>query len=298
MVGECKLFRDVALQRNLSRAAAVNGISQSAATQHIQELERRLGTELLDRSTRPLGLTGAGKLYLEFCRDVIRRADEFQTALDQVRATAAGELRIASIYSIALTEMTRLRGEFLALCPHVDLKVEYFRPERVYDAVINDSADLGLVSYPEATREIAVIPWREERMVVAVPPGHRYCNRVKLRPRDLDGEAFVAFDADLNIRKDVDRFLRDQDVEIRVTMNFDNIQMIKEAISLGHGISILPDRTMQNEIEQGRLKAVRLETPGLVRPVGVVYRKRKTFNRAAKAFLSSLPVRIGARKRR
>ncbi len=99
MLPECKLFRDVALQRNVSRAAAANGISQSAATQHIQELERRFGTELLDRRTRPVGLTEAGKLYLEFCRDVGRRAEEFEAALEQIRETASGELRVASIYS-------------------------------------------------------------------------------------------------------------------------------------------------------------------------------------------------------
>lgn len=292
MLPECKLFRDVALQRNVSRAAAANGISQSAATQHIQELERRFGTELLDRRTRPLGLTEAGRLYLEFCRDVGRRAEEFEAALEQVRETASGELRVASIYSVALTEMTRMRAEFTSLCPGVDLKVEYFRPDKVYEAVIHEAADLGLVSYPEATRGLAVIPWRDETMAVALPPSHRFCGRAKLRPRDLDEENFVAFDADLTIRKDVDRFFREQGVEVRVVMNFDNIQMVKEAVALGHGLSILPDRTMQNEVEQGRLKVVRLEAPGLVRPVGVVHRKRKKFNLAAKAFLRALPVRV------
>ncbi len=289
MFPECKLFRDVALRRNVSRAAAANGISQSAATQQIQELERRLGTELLDRSTRPLGLTEAGKLYLEFCRDVVRRSEEFEAAIEHVRDTAAGELRVASIYSVALTEMTRVRGEFEALCPEVTLKIEYLRPDKVYQAVLQDSADLGLVSYPEPAREIAVIPWREERMAVALPPQHRFATRSRLRASELAGEQFVAFDEDLMIRREVDRFLREEGVEVQVTMHFDNIQMIKEAVSLGHGISILPDRTMQNEIEQGRLRAARLEAPGLVRPVGVVHRKRKKFGAAAKAFLRALP---------
>jgi DNA-binding transcriptional LysR family regulator len=114
--------------------------------------------------------------------------------------------------------------------------------------------------------------------------------RTTLRARELDGDDFVAFDDDLQIRKDTDRFLREQGVEVRVTMHFDNIQMVKEAVALGHGISILPDRTMQHEIAQGRLKSAKLRAPGLVRPVGVVHRKRKAFNRAAKAFLQALPV--------
>ncbi len=289
MFPECKLFRDIALQRNMSRGAAANGISQSAASQHIQEIERRLGTELLDRRTRPLGLTEAGKLYLEFCRDVVRRAAEFETALDQARdAEATGPLRVASIYSVALTEMTRVHAEFSALCPAVQLRVEYLRPDKVYEAVVNESADLGLVSYPESARDIAVIPWRTERMAVAVCPSHRYAGRAKIRPRDLAGENFVAFDPDLAIRRNLDRFLRGEGVGVRIVMHFDNIQMVKEAVALGHGISILPDRTMQNEIEQGRIHAVKLDAPGLVRPVGVVHRKRKSFNRAAKSFLTAL----------
>jgi len=289
MVSELKLFRDVALSRSMSRGAAANGVSQSAASQHIGELERRLKVELLDRSTRPLGLTDAGRLYLEFCRDVVRRAEEFDASLDQVRSEVTGELRVASIYSIALTEMTRVREEFERVCSRVELRVEYLRPDKVYDAVVNETADLGLVSYPEPTRLVAVIPWRRERMAAAVPPDHRLARRKRISVGDLDGEAFVAFDPDLAIRKEIDRFLRERDVRVEIAMHFDNIQMVKEAVALGHGVSILPDRTMQNEIEQGRLCAIALDAPELARTLGVLHRKRKKLNRAAKAFLAALP---------
>ena len=105
--GECKLFRDVVYAKSLSRAAQLNGISQSAATQQIQDLEKRLGTELFDRSTRPLGLTPAGKLYADLCRDVLRRAEDFTAALEEIRDTSESTIRIASIYSIGLSEMGR-----------------------------------------------------------------------------------------------------------------------------------------------------------------------------------------------
>src|ERR1700754_1799651 len=128
---DCKLFRDVAQAKSLSRAAQSNGISQSAATQHIQELERRLGVELLDRSTRPLGLTTAGKLYAELCRDVLRREEDFVAALDEIKAEVEGTVRVASIYSIGLSEMPRLREEFLRVCPGAQLHTEYLRPDKV-----------------------------------------------------------------------------------------------------------------------------------------------------------------------
>ena len=79
-------------------------------------------------------------------------------------------MRVASIYSIGLSEMSRLQEEFARNHPTGHLHVDYMRPEKIYEAVRNDAADLGLVSYPEPSREIAVIPWRNEEMQVAAPP--------------------------------------------------------------------------------------------------------------------------------
>ena len=162
------------------------------------------------------------------------------------------------------------------------------QPDKIYSTVLNDAADLGLVSYPESSRDIAAIPWREEEMQLAVAPSHPLAARSEVYPEDLNGQDFIAFDEDLSIRRELDRFLREQGIEIHPVMHFDNIQMIKEAVALGSGISILPARTMQTEIAQGRLTAVRLQAPDLARPVGVVHRKRKKFNRATQAFLELL----------
>jgi DNA-binding transcriptional LysR family regulator len=272
----------------MSRGAEHCGVSQSAASQHVQEVERRLGATLLDRSKRPLELTAAGRIYHEFCRDILHREEEFSLALETLKGGVAGTVRVASIYSTGLSEMSRLREEFATRYPTASLQVEYMRPDKVYEAVRNDAADLGLVSYPESSREIAALAWRREEMQVATPMTHPFASRTELFPADLGGQEFIAFDEDLRIRKELDKFLRAHAVEVNVVMHFDNIQMIKEAVELGSGISILPARTMQTELEQGRLAAVRLNAPELARPVGIVHRKRKKFNRAAEAFLEML----------
>jgi DNA-binding transcriptional LysR family regulator len=284
--GDCKLFRDVAHARSLSKAAAMNGISQSAATQHIQELERRLGVQLLDRSTRPLGLTPGGKLYAELCRDVLRREEDFVAALDEIKAEVEGTVRVASIYSIGLSEMSRLRDEFLRVCPGAQLHVEYLRPDKVYEAVLEDQADLGFISYPEHRRDLTVIPWREERMTVAAYPTHAVARQEMVLPNDLDGQDFIAFDEEVTIRRELDRFFKDNGVTVSVVMQFDNIQSIKEAVALGSGISILPERTMHAEVEQGRLVSIPLHAPELVRPTGIIHRKKKKFARAGREFLN------------
>jgi LysR family transcriptional regulator, transcriptional activator of the cysJI operon len=286
--GHLRLFSDIAHHRSVSRGALMNGMSQSAASQHLQELERTMGAILLDRSTRPLTVTAAGRLYVEMCRDILRRQSEFEAALDRFKNEVEGSVRVASIYSVGLSEMSQLEHEFSRRYPDARLEVEYLRPEKVYEAVVTDRADLGLLSYAEPTKEVEVLPWREEQMVVAASPYHPLAEKSEIELRELDGLDFVAFDEDLPIRRDIDRFLRDNHVHVNVTLHFDNLQMIKEAVAHGSGLSIMPARVMEAEIVQGRLVPIPISAPELFRPVRIVHRRKKQFHRAAQAFLQLL----------
>jgi DNA-binding transcriptional LysR family regulator len=283
-----RLFRDIAQGRSVSKGAKQNGISQSAASQHLQDLEEQLGLPLLDRGTRPLTVTDAGKLYLEMCRDVLRRQDEFQAALERMKTEVEGTVRVASIYSVGLSEMSQLEQEFSRRYPEAHLEVEYLRPEKVYEAVVTDRADLGLLSYPEGTKEVTVLPWRQEEMVVAASPYHALAEKSEVRPEALEGLDFVGFDEDLPIRRDIDRFLREHHVEVNLTLHFDNLQMIKEAVAHGEGVSIMPARIMEEEVKQGRLVPIPISSLRLYRPVGIVHRRKKRFHRAGQAFLELL----------
>jgi LysR family transcriptional regulator, transcriptional activator of the cysJI operon len=286
-IASLRLFRDIAQTRSLSRAAEINGITPSAASQHINELERSLDVRLLDRSTRPVSLTREGRLYQELCRDLLRRHQEFEIALHQLRTKIEGTVRLASIYSVGLSEMSFLEEELQRRLPDVRLQIDYLRPEKVYDAVASDRADVGLVSYPEATREIAVIPWREEQMVLAAAPGHPLARRGRIEPGELRDVEFIAFDADLPIAREIARYLRTHDVTVRTSMHFDNIQTIKEAVMHGSGVSIVPRRILHAEVASGRISAVELAQP-LFRPLGIVHRRRRKFAPAVQAFLDML----------
>jgi DNA-binding transcriptional LysR family regulator len=284
-----KLFRDIAQTHSFSRGASMNSISQSAASQHVQELERSLGVELLDRSTRPLVVTPAGRLYGEFCRDILRRKEDFEAALQRMRQEVEGTLRVAAIYSVGLSEMVSLEKEFARRQPEAKLEVQYLRPERIYEAVLAGEVDLGLISYPESRRDITVIPWRREEMVLAVSPEHALATRADaVPPGELNGADFISFDEELPIRRHMDRFLKEHGVEVNVALHFDNVQMIKEAVTHRVGVSIMPARIMKEEVQQGRLAAVRLADATLFRPLGIIHRKKKRFHRVAQAFLDLL----------
>ncbi len=273
-----RLIRDIAHHRSISKAANASGVSQSAASQALTDLERELGVLLFDRSTRPLTTTPAGKLYLDFCRDVLRRKDEMQAELDALRQKINGVARLAAIYSVGLSEMSQIESRFQTRFPEAELEVSYLRPERVWEAVEHDKADLGLMSYAESSREIIALPWRQEEMVVAIAPQHALASREAVEPTQLEGQPFIGFDDDLPIQGQVERYLRDHKVSVETVLHFDNLQMIKEAVAHNAGISILPRRVMLSDTRDRRLIALRLEPAELFRPLHIIHRRRRIFN--------------------
>ena len=287
-VDTLSLFRDIAITRSVSKGAAANGVSQSAASQMLKQLEKSIGMKVLDSSKRPLVVTDAGRLYLDLCRDVLRRHDDFKSALDALRTKVEGLVRVAAIYSVGLSEMSELERAFSLRHAEARIEVEYLRPERVYQALLADRVDLGLVSYPEASREIQVIPWREEEMVVVMSPFHPLADRISIAPADLAGLDFIGFDEELPIRRQIDRYLDAQGVSVRVFMHFDNLQSLKEAVAETRTLSILPGRLLLKELALGRLVSSPLSGPRLFRPLGIVHRRKKQFHRAAQAFLDLL----------
>lgn len=283
-----RLIRDVAQSRSVSKAARLNEVSQSAASQAIQEVERELGIDLFDRSTRPLAVTAAGKLYVEYCRDLLRRQDELEASLGRLKQQANGTVRLAAIYSVGLSEMSQIEARFTRNFPAAELNVSYLRPERVWESVSGGEADLGLMSYAESSREVIALSWRNEEMVVAVEPSHKLARRSSVRPQALEGESFIGFDDDLPIQAQIDRYLRDHKVTVEMALRFDNIQMIKEAVAHGSGISIMPQRVMHEDLRQGRMVALKLDPPDLYRPVRIIHRRKKVFNEAASGLLALL----------
>ena len=287
LVHPLKLFRDIALHRSVSKGAAANGVSQSAASQMLKSIESDVGVKLFDSSTRPLTITTAGEAYLALCGDVLRRWDEFQVDLERQQGRVEGKVRVAAIYSVAYSEMNQLKALFARQVPGGEIEVEYLRPERVYERVLADQADLGLVSYPRESAELTAIPWRKEEMVVAVAPAHRLAQRAQITPKELDGLDFIGFDEDLPIQHDINRFLFAQKVAVRTILRYDNLPAMKEALEQGQAAAIMPATVMKHELERGTLRAIKL-SKRLHRPLGIVHRQRKRFHEVARKFLDLL----------
>ncbi len=283
-----RIFCDVVHHQSFSRGAAANRVSQSAATQAVHRMEQHFGVQLVDRNKRPFVLTPEGQACYEGFREVLELYDAVETRVRSLRKEITGLVRVASIYSVGLHDMSRVMQDFMRQYPKAKVRLEYLSPAKVYAAVLNSEVDLGIVSYPQPSQELSIIPLRSERMVLVCHPKHPLASRSAVTVEHLRDEDFVAFDRDLLIRKEIDRYLRQRSVPIRVVMEFDNIETIKQAVEIGAGISILPEPTIRMETQIGTLAAVRLIAPQLKRPIAIIHRRRKVFTPTTTRFIELL----------
>jgi len=177
---------------------------------------------------------------------------------------------------------------FMSAHPNARVLLECLHPHKVVEAVLADEADLGILSYPPASRALTTVPLRQEPMVLVCHPSHRLARRRTAGPADLQGERFIAFDHDLAIRRAIDRVLRQAGVRVEVVMQFDNIETIKQAIAIAAGVSILPRPAVSKEVGIRALSAVPLVIGGLVRPIAIIHRRGKPLTSAVSRFIEAL----------
>jgi len=283
-----RIFCDVVQHQSFSRGAAANDVSQSAATQSIHRLERYFNVQLVDRGKRPFVLTPEGQACYEGFREVLEAYDAADARVRSLRKEISGMVRVATIYSVGLHDMSRCMQDFMRRYPKAKVRLQFLHPNKVYEAVLNAEVDLGIVSYPMASPDLGVIPLRSEQMVVVCHPEHTLVSQTAVTAEQIQDEDFVGFDRDLSIRKEIDRYLRQRSVSVRMVMEFDNIETIKQAVEIGAGISILPEPTVRKESKSGTLVAVRLITPELRRPLGIIHRQRKLFTPTVSKFVELL----------
>lgn len=284
-----KTFCDLVETASFSKAAALNFVSQSAVSQQIKALETRFGRELIERSSRKkVVLTEAGREFYRECKEIVDRFRALETKMHQPVADIFGTVRVATVYSVGLHEIPYYIKEFIKAHPQVNIRLEYSRTDKVYEACLNNTIDFGIVALPQRRAQIEVIPLREDKLVIVCSPEHPWANRRRLSMAHLNGESFIGFERDIPTRKAIDRLLKQHHVAVNYVMELDNIETIKRSVEVGIGISILPETTVSNEVRTGMLRALKFSEGTFTRAIGIIHRRGKVLSKAALEFMHLL----------
>jgi len=283
-----RVFCDLAESGSFTKAAQINAVTQSAVSQQISSLERIFKALLLERSKKRLRLTREGQVLYDYSKQIIQTYHSLHSKLQEIKEIISGTIRLATIYSIGLHDLPPYLKKFLKTYPTVNVHVEYRRANQVYEDVIGNVVDLGLVAYPGRDARLEICPLRKDPLVLICHPEHPLAKNKAIRLKALAGQKFIGFEPDIPTRKALDKLLKKHSVQVRHVMEFDNIETVKRAVEIDAGVAIVPQGTVLQEVAKQTLVQVTLDDGEFYRPLAAIYKKNKVLSLALREFLAVL----------
>ena len=283
-----KVFCDLADTESFTKAAQINGVTQSAVSQQITSLERTFKSLLVERSKLKMRLTREGQVLYDYSKQIRQLYRDLDHKMQEVKDVISGSIMVSTIYSIGLHDLPKRLQKFMQTCPTVNVHVEYRSSNRVYDDVLSNVVDVGLIAYPIKDPKLVIVPLSKEPLVLICSPNHPFAQLKSIKLKQLTGQKLISFDPDTPTRKALDRILNEHGVEVHHAMEFDNVETVKRAVEIDAGISIVPQSTVTQEIEKQSLALVEISDGQFFRPTDAIYKKNRVLSPALKQFLAIL----------
>jgi len=243
---------------------------------------------LINRKKRPIELTRQGRLFYQAARDMLERYEQLKTELSSLKTKAGARINVSAIYSIGMHTLPGYVKKFMVNYPNVNVHIEYFSAERIYEMVLTGQSDIGLVAVPKKDKRLDVFDFENELLVLVCSPKHPLASQSQIDIHKLQFERFIAFDKDVPTRMWIDDILGRYSVVVHTVMEFDNIETVKRAAELNSGVSILPQSAIEQELTSGTLKAIRFSNEDFVRPTGIIVRKNRLLSQPGRYFIELL----------
>ena len=283
-LSQLEVFLAVARERRFSRAAEKLFRTQSAVSQTIRKLEVEIGEPLFDRSSRDGALTDAGRVLQEYAEKLLNLRLDAREALVELRELQKGKLVMAANEFTALYLLPVL-AEFRRLHPMIRITVQRSLGSHIPDDVLKRNVEMGVLSYdpqePQLESEVVYL----DELVFVVPPGHPLAAVGEVSIRQLGAESFVAHIVASPYRDKVIEAFRQHKTSLHMDVELPTLQAIKQFVSMGNGVALVPAISVENEISRGELIRVPVRELHFQRELRLVHRQESTLSHAGRAFL-------------
>jgi len=277
-----KIFCDLAEIQSFSKTAEKHYLSQSAVSQQLAQLELTHKCQLINRKKRPIELTKSGQLLYTAAIDMLERYEQLRSELNALKSSSGSRINVAAIYSIGMHSLPGYVKKFMVNYPNVNVHIEYFRADKIYELILAGDIDIGLVAVPKRDKRLDVYDFEDEPLVLACGLAHPLSCESQVDIHQLQFERFIGFEKDTPTRKWIDNIFQRYNIVVRPVMEFDNVETIKRAVEINSGISILPQTAILQEISSDTIKAIGFSNEDFVRPTGIIVRKGKILSKAGR----------------
>ncbi len=287
-LGQLEAFVQVASHRSFSKAAETLFLTQPSVTARIQALEKELSEELFERSGRSVRLTDAGNTFLVYAQRVLKDVQEGRDALEALRKTEVGSLRIGSALTVSAYVLPKILKTFRARYPGVDVSVRTGRSDQVLEMVLADEVQVGLVRslvHPE----IETVHLYDDEVVLVTDNAHPFARTRSARIEDVARQSLIFFDRASSYYGLIHGFFRDAGIVPRHAMDLDSMEATKMMVEEGLGIAILPRVSVERELKLGILVEIEITgVPRIKRQIAMIYRRNRRHARTVGAFIEAL----------
>jgi LysR family transcriptional regulator, transcription activator of glutamate synthase operon len=277
---ELHWFVVLAETEHVTDAAAELGITQPTLSRALARLENQLDTPLFDRVNRRLRLNAYGEILLEHARRSIAEIRSASERIAALRDPDTGTVRLAFLHSQATTFVPDLLRRFRAEAPSVQFGLFQGAAHEIVDRLANGRADLAITSpRPPGYRWHGLYV---ERLCLAVPRGHRFANRTRIRLADAGGEPFVALAPDFGLRQLTDELCAEAGIEPQIVFEASEIPTMEGLVAAGFGVAVVP--VPRPERAEPGAVYVPLSQASAKRQIGLTWADRRVLPPAAERF--------------
>jgi DNA-binding transcriptional LysR family regulator len=281
-------FCAVVERRSFSQAAERLGVTQPAVSLQVRALEKRLGTQLLDRSGRRVEPTEAGlRLYRGAQRILTLEEQLLDELAGEGEGELAGQLLIGASTGPAAIVVPLLLCEFQRAHPAVKVSLVVSDTQSIVERVAARELELGIVGAARRHRAIRFEPFFDDEVILVCPPGHAFEGRT-VSLDELREESLIVMQEGAGVRQIVEDELRAlgirlRDLDVRLELGLQ--ESVRSAVQAGYGVTFISRSAVESELAAGTLTAARVEGLDATREISLARAAGRTATRAADSFV-------------
>lgn len=266
----------------LTEAAAHLGVSQSALSRRMTQLQEELAAPLLQRAGRSVVLTELGRLALDDARILVRRYDDMKRRLREHVRLQAGAVRIGGGATAVAFLLPKEIAAFRERHPGIVFQLKEAGSRDTENAVLRSELELGAVTLPTRSKEVVVRPWVKDRIILVAASRHRLAQQRRVRASDLEGETVVGFEAGTAVRGLIDGALANVGVKVNVAMELRSVAAILQMVEATQSLAFVSEIAVPDE------RAIAVTGLHIVRQLALVSRADRSLSPASQRFCEQL----------
>ena len=283
-----KIFSDLVEKKSFSEAAKVNCITQSAVSQQLRTMENHFNVLIVDRSQKQFRLTLEGEKIYNDSKEILRLYQQLSDEVSDLNSVVGGTIKVSSTFSIGLHIIPEYIKKFIKSYPSVNVRLDYSRNANIYDDVITNNADIGLVAYAQPNKLIEIVHFQEEALVLICPPENPLAKRKTVQIKDLSQQSMVSYESHMGSHKAIVSLFKKENAKLEVSSQFDNIELIKHAVEVNMGCAIVPVSAVKRDLDTRNYKLINFKGKPYKRTLSAIFRKGKRQPPSVKTFIDLL----------